>query len=268
MKDFKKSHDIAGQSNKIVQKSHKHDANLQKNSSLYFQIGLILCLLGTYALFEMKFENKAPKQDFVIVDFDDNPYFIPTIIVEPNVPPKADPIKRPKEKRLINDPKIVDNDTPDVVETPNIVTDPPTTDKPMDPRKFKDPVDPGKDIKIETPFDLTGVEVVPVYPGCEKKTTNGERIKCMNEKITKLVQRKFDTDLASELGLSGTQRINVQFKIDKNGNVTEILTRAPHPSLEKEAARVTNKIPQMEPGLQREQPVSVLYNLPIVFKVN
>ncbi|WP_052466978.1 energy transducer TonB [Psychroserpens damuponensis] len=267
MKDFKKSHDIAGQSNKNVQKSHKHDANLQKNSSLYFQIGLILCLLGTYALFEMKFENKVFKQDLVIVDPDDSPYFTPTIIVEPNVPPKADPIKKPKEKQLIDDPIIVDNDTPDV-ETPNIITDPPTTDKPINPNTFEDPVDPSKNEKIEAPFNLNGVEVVPVYPGCEKKTTNGERIKCMNEKITKLVQRKFDTDLAGELGLSGTQRINVQFKIDKNGNVSEILTRAPHPSLEKEAERVTNKIPQMEPGLQREQPVSVLYNLPIVFKVN
>ena len=57
MKDFKKSHDIAGQSNVKVQKSQKHDANLQKNSSLYFQIGLILCLLGTYAMFEMQCES-------------------------------------------------------------------------------------------------------------------------------------------------------------------------------------------------------------------
>nr|WP_321230629.1 energy transducer TonB [uncultured Psychroserpens sp.] len=266
MKDFNKSHDIAGQSNTNVQKSHKHDANLQKNSSLYFQIGLILCLLGTYALFEMKFETKDFKQDIVYVDPDESPYFMPTVIVEPNIPPKVEPIERPKERRLIDDPIIVDDNTPDVVETPNIVTDPPTTDKPLDPSKVKDPIK--VDIPIEAPFNMKDVEIVPVYPGCEKMTSNSERIKCMNEKITKLVQRKFDTDLAGELGLSGTQRINVQFKIDKSGNVTEILTRAPHPSLEKEAERVTNKIPKMEPGLQRKQPVSVIYNLPIVFKVN
>jgi len=42
MKDLNKSHSIAGQGNKNVQKSQKHDANLQKNSTLYFQIGLIL----------------------------------------------------------------------------------------------------------------------------------------------------------------------------------------------------------------------------------
>ncbi|MFK7781258.1 MAG: hypothetical protein AB8B90_02805, partial [Psychroserpens sp.] len=62
MKNLKNPHSIAGQSNAKVQKSQKHDANLQKNSMLYFQIGLILCLLGTYALFEMKFE----KREFVI----------------------------------------------------------------------------------------------------------------------------------------------------------------------------------------------------------
>ena len=90
----------------------------------------------------------------------------------------------------------------------------------------------------------------------------------MSEKIGRLVQKKFNTGLASEHGLSGLQRINVQFKIDANGNITEILTRAPHPSLEKEAERVTSKIPQMKPGLQRAKPVSVVYNLPIVFKVN
>nr|WP_321243645.1 energy transducer TonB [uncultured Psychroserpens sp.] len=266
MKDFKKSHDIAGQSNTKVQKSHKHDANLQKNSSLYFQIGLILCLLGTYAMFEMQFETKKTTVGEVVYDPDDTFFFNPIIIVEPDAP-KAEVFKKPKKKLVFKDPIIVDNETP-IDETPDIVTDPPSTDKPLDPSKVEDPIAPPVDPPVDTIFNMNGVEIVPVYPGCEKMTTNIERIKCMNEKITKLVQRKFDTDLAGELGLSGKQRINVQFKIDQNGNVTEILARAPHPSLEKEAKRVTNKIPQMEPGLQRKVPVSVIYNLPIVFKVN
>ena len=58
MKNSKNPHNIAGQSNGLVPKSRKHDANLQKNTTLYFQIGLILCLLGTYGLFEMRFETK------------------------------------------------------------------------------------------------------------------------------------------------------------------------------------------------------------------
>lgn len=263
MKDFNKSHDIAGQSNINVQKSHKHDANLQKNSSLYFQIGLILCLLGTYALFEMKFETKNFKVALLEpLNTDDYTVDVPPFVVEPDAP-KQQPVKKVRQQVITSTIKIVD----DLDKTPpaDIVTTPVVVSKPLNPNTIEKNEKP---VEIPEVFDLRGVEIVPVYPGCEKMTSNSERIKCMNEKITKLVQRKFDTDLAGELGLSGTQRINVQFKIDKSGNVTEILTRAPHPSLEKEAERVTNKIPKMEPGLQRKQPVSVIYNLPIVFKVN
>ena len=42
MKNLKKDLNNAGQSTTEGKKSQKHDANLQKNSTLYFQIGLIL----------------------------------------------------------------------------------------------------------------------------------------------------------------------------------------------------------------------------------
>ena len=82
-----------------------------------------------------------------------------------------------------------------------------------------------------------------------------------------LIQKKFNTELAHDLGLSGTQKIYVAFKIDKNGMVTDVRARAPHNQLEKEALRLTTKIPKMTPGKQRNIPVDVLYNLPIVFQV-
>jgi protein TonB len=89
----------------------------------------------------------------------------------------------------------------------------------------------------------------------------------MSEKITKLVQTKFDVELASELGLSGKQTIQTQFKIDKTGRVIDIKTRGTHPELEKEAQRVINNIPEMIPGKQRDKNVGVIYSLPIVFQV-
>nr|WP_321234379.1 energy transducer TonB [uncultured Psychroserpens sp.] len=262
MKDFKKSHNIAGQSNE-VQKSHKHDVNLQKNSSLYFQIGLILCLLGTYAMFEMKFEDKVfePKE-YTTLAPDDNTYQMVNVIVEDDAP-KQEPVKKQKKKIITDKIKVVENNVP--TEIMDLITKPASTSEILNPNTFEKIEEP---VIIEKPLDLTKVEIVPIYPGCERKKTNKDRIKCMNEKIGKLVQRRFDTDLASKLGLSGKQRITVQFKINQKGEITDIKTRAPHPRLEKEAERVTNKIPQMKPGLQREKPVSVLYNLPIVFNVN
>ncbi|MDB9874127.1 energy transducer TonB, partial [Flavobacteriaceae bacterium] len=103
-------------------------------------------------------------------------------------------------------------------------------------------------------------------PGCEKGS-NAKKRKCMSDKITKFVQKKFNTDLAGDLGLTGKQRISVIFKIDKNGNVSGVRSRAPHPRLEKEAARVVGLLPKMKPGRQRGKAVVVSYTLPITFLV-
>ena len=59
----------------------------------------------------------------------------------------------------------------------------------------------------------------------------------------------------------------IQFKIEKTGEVTLVNTRAPHKALEKEAAKLSAKIPNMKPGIQNHKPVSVLYTLPILFDV-
>ena len=115
---------------------------------------------------------------------------------------------------------------------------------------------------VEVSFST--VENVPIFPGCDKGN-NAERRKCMSQKITKFVQRKFNTDLAGDLGLSGRQRISVIFKIDKTGDVVGVRARAPHPNLKKEAIRVVNMIPKMKPGMQLGKAVIVPYSLPIIF---
>ncbi len=117
---------------------------------------------------------------------------------------------------------------------------------------------------VEVPFAV--IENVPVFPGCERGN-NEEKRKCMSEKIANFVQRKFNTDLAGDLGLTGRQRINAIFKIDKSGNVVSVRARAPHPRLEKEAQRVINLLPKMQPGKHRGKAVIVPYSLPIIFQV-
>ena len=89
----------------------------------------------------------------------------------------------------------------------------------------------------------------------------------MSEKISKLILRKFDTSIASDYGLTGRQRINVIFEIDKTGQVTNIESRAPHPKLDEEAKRVISKIPQMTPGRQHDKNVGVIYTQPIIFQI-
>lgn len=241
----------------------KKDVNLQSNSALYFQIGLILCLLASYGLFEMKFETHLPK---VTVDrpLDDDPWNITTIIVEPE-PVKPRPIEK-KVAMLTDKPPIVKPNDYNVIEPvevimPEIVT--PQITSAVNITKSKPTPQP----EIPSTLNIRDVEKVPIFPGCEAASNNAERLACMSDKLIKLIQRKFNTDLAHELGLSGIQKIQVQFKIDDTGHVTDIQTRSPYAQLEEEAQRVMTKIPVMTPGMQRNTPVSVLYYLPIAFKV-
>ena len=118
----------------------------------------------------------------------------------------------------------------------------------------------------DVPFAV--IEQVPVFPGCENLSSNDEQKKCMSDKIQEFVNKNFNTGLGKELNLKGMNRIIVQFKIDKQGDIVEVRSRAPHPDLEVEAERVINSLPSMKPGKQGGVEVGVMYSLPIVFEVN
>ena len=118
---------------------------------------------------------------------------------------------------------------------------------------------------VDVPF--AAIDKVPTFPGCEEMG-NEEAKKCMSKNIMQLVVDNFNSKVGDNTGLTGKQRIFVQFKIDKNGEVTNVKARAPHPDLEAEALRVVNKIPQMQPGEHRGKKVGVLYSLPILFTLD
>lgn len=244
-------------------KSQKHDANLQTNSTLYFQIGLILCLLGTYALFEMQFVD----QKILIDTYETNDLATIDIVEKFRVERDIIPEKKEQQvRRKVLTNKIVE--VPDdliLIDPANIVvTDvTPLIDKPI----TIDDIDVIVEPKDPVFVDFVKIEKAPIYPGCEKYIASKERKKCMSEKISRLVNRKFNTDIAAEHGLSGIQRVHTQFTIDKYGNVVDIKARAPHSALEKEAQRIIDKIPHMKPGYQRDAAVGVIYTLPISFQV-
>jgi len=111
------------------------------------------------------------------------------------------------------------------------------------------------------------IEDVPIFPGCEKEKDNPAKKKCMSSKISKFVNKRFNTNVVEGLGISGRQTIRVLFKIDKNGNIIDVRVIATYPRLEKEAARVINLLPKMKPGKQRGKAVTVSYTLPIIFQI-
>ena len=229
------------------------NADVSKNASLYFAVGLALMLFLTYSALNHKTYDKSSinigKLD-LDAELDEE---IPLIDQLTPPPPPPPPPAAPEVIEIVEDEEEIEEtviestetDQEEEIEVEEIEVE----------EIYED---------VEVPFSV--IENVPEYPGCEKGS-NAEKRKCMSAKIAKFVQRKFNTDLAGDLGLSGRQRISVIFKIDKKGNVTGVRSRAPHPRLEKEAARVINMLPKMKPGRQRGKAVVVPYSLPITFQV-
>lgn len=229
-------------------------ANVGRNSSLFFAIGLALMLfLADYGINYKTYD----KSDIDIGQLDVEEELDEEIPLTQQIqtpPPPPPPPAAPEVIEIVEDE----------VEVEETVIESTEVDQETEIVEVEEIEVEAVDEDIEVPFAV--IENVPVFPGCESGS-NAKKKKCMSDKITKFVQRKFNTDLAGDLGLTGRQRINVVFKIDKSGKITGIRSRAPHPALEKEAARVINQLPKMKPGRQRGKPVTVPYSLPIIFQV-
>ena len=227
-------------------------ADIGKNSSLYFAVGLALMMFLSYGTINYKvYDKDALGIDRVNMDALDEEEVPITEQIKPPPPPPPPP-PAPEVIEIVEDEEEVEETIIESTES----------DEELEIEEIE--IEEVEE-DIEVPFAI--IENVPVFPGCERGDNEKKR-KCMSDKINKLVQRRFNTDLATDLGLSGRQRITVVFDIDKSGNVTGIRARAPHPRLEKEAERVVGLIPKMLPGKQRGKAVIVKYSLPIVFQVN
>ena len=227
-------------------------ADLNKDSNLYFVIGLTLVLGVTWGAIEYKTYEKV--FDLAALDMlEDDDEDIPITEQLKTPPPPPPPPPAPEVIEVVEDEEEVEET---IIESTETDQEEEIDIEDLDVEEVEE--------DVEVPFAV--IENVPVFPGCERGN-NAKKRKCMSEKIAKFVQRKFNTELAGDLGLSGRQRISVIFKIDKSGNVTGVRARAPHPRLEKEAQRVINLLPKMQPGKQRGKAVIVPYSLPIIFQV-
>ncbi len=230
-------------------------ADLNRKWVLFLQIGLIIVLFLTLQAIEWETpggEKEAASEvntNFIIEE-------TPPITV---MPEKTPPPKPPKVITNKIDP--IDDDEP--VKEDNIAP----TDMDFGDIKEVEEIDEPEAPEEDITYDFVAVEDVPLFPGCESLVNNDERKSCMSMKINNFVVKEFDTGLGEELGLSGTNTVYIQFTVNKQGEVSDIKTRAPHPALEKEARRVIGKLPKMTPGKQRGEPVPVRYNIPIRFRV-
>jgi len=228
-------------------------ADLRKKSNLFLSFGLILALLASLLLIEWKTYDKEEiaSQQVYLNALEDEEIPITKLA---NTPPPKPPVIPDVIDVIENDPELKE----DEIESTEI-----SLEDIVEPEEI---VEPKTDEEAETvPFIL--IEDVPIFPGCEGLNDNAARKTCMSEKITAYVNKNFNKELGSELGLSGINRITILFQINTKGEIVNIQARAPHAKLEEEAVRVIKSLPKMQPGKQRGKPVNVNYALPIIFQV-
>ena len=225
-------------------------ADLTKNSSLYFAIGLASVLLFSWVAIEWKtYEKSAFDYEALNVDDEDDEE-VPITEQIKTPPPPPPPPPAPEIIEIVEDEEDVEEtviestetDQEEIVEVVDVVDD------------FED---------VDVPFAV--IEDVPLFPGCEK-VAKSERRKCFQEQINKHIRKNFRyPEIAQEMGIQG--RVYVNFIISKDGSITNIRMRGPDKNLEKEAKRIISKLPKMTPGKQRCRPVRVPFSIPISFRL-
>lgn len=234
---------------------------LEKFSSIFTQLGLVLVLFIVYVTLELQLEQKQPtfmpenEFQFVFVAPDQE-------IIYQKEEKKVQINKTNQVQKLIPD-EIKKSDNKAIETIIDIAIEKPTIVDPNDIIEVKIPED---NPIIETvPF--INIENAPVFKGCEGLSKQENKV-CFDKKMKEFVQRNFNTEIATDIGLrSGIHRIQTQFVIDNQGNIVDVQIRAPHIKLKNETNRMILKLPKFTPGKQRDKPVKVKYTLPITFRV-
>ncbi len=230
-------------------------ANLEKHNKQFMLLGLALALIVIYIGIEWKsFDRSIADLGLANTELEDE-IDIPITERIQEVKPPPPPPPAPEKIEIVEDEEDIEETVLESTETDE--------SEAVEVEEIEEIVE-DEEVLDDVPFAI--IENVPVYPGC--KGTNAEKKKCMVDKIRKHVNKKYNTGLAGDLGLSpGKKRVYVQFKIDKTGNIVNVRARGPHKRLEKEAIRVVELLPSMTPGKQRGRPVGVKYTLPITLVV-
>tara|TARA_B100000900_G_scaffold414737_1_gene442267 strand:- start:74 stop:775 length:702 start_codon:yes stop_codon:yes gene_type:complete len=223
--------------------------DLNKNSSLYFAIGLALVLFIIWRGIEWKSYDKSAYlyESLNVVDDDDEEIPITEQIKTPPPPP---PPPAPEVIEVVEDEEEIEETVIESTETDQEEI----VEVEVLEEEFED---------VDVPFAI--IEDVPIYPGCEN-VPKSKRRDCFQEQINKHIRKNFRyPEIAQEMGIQG--RVFVSFIISKDGTISNIRKRGPDKNLEREAERIISKLPKMTPGKQRGRAVRVPFSIPITFRL-
>jgi protein TonB len=221
-------------------KNPKKDLNRQR--TLFLQIGLVFALAVIFLAFEWKTYEKSESTlaSSGPVQIDEEMVQI-TQQEQPPAPPKA-----PEVTTIL---EIVDDDV--VVEDEINVDIEARADQAV---QAYVPVMTEEEPAPVAEEIFTFVEEYPEFPGGDK---------ALREYILNNIKYP---EVARTSGITGT--VYVQFVVEKDGSISDVkVVRGIGGGCDEEAVRVVKSMPRWKPGKQRGQPVRVYFTLPIEFKL-
>ena len=124
-----------------------------------------------------------------------------------------------------------------------------------------------KEIDKSQIIDFKDAENPPLASDCKEKWDIEKRKKCTSKYISMHVARKFNTDLAADVGLTGKVKIMIEFVIDTNGKPINITATGGPEIMNKNAIEVIGLLPNLKPGTKDGKPINVSYKMPLMFQV-
>lgn len=216
------------------------EVDVNKKSSMYFMIGLVISLSVLLLSFEWKtFQSHLTELGKLVLDAEEDE-MIP--ITQQELPPPPPP---PPQTTII---EIVEDDE-EIEEELEI------EDSETDEDEVFEIVEMEEEAEAAEEEIFTIVETNPSFPGGTSK---------MYKYLSKNIKYP---SIAKENNIKG--RVYVSFVVEKDGSITDVtILRGIGGGCDEEALRVVKSMPTWSPGKQRGKPVRVRFNIPIVFKLS
>jgi periplasmic protein TonB len=213
--------------------------NLDNKKTLFFQIGLVITLIGVFYAFQWKLHER------VIPDIGQGRMLQHDIeIIDIVIPERPKPEPIPELTELITTKEEIPDDIDVILDVDNV-------------RNVSIPLPEIIPMPEEKPLDepiIAVPEYMPEFPGGAEALFRYFR------------QNLRYPDQERHLGIGGT--VFVGFVVEKDGSITHVhVSRGVSPGLNEEAMRVVRNMPNWIPGRMGINPVRVSYTVPITFRL-
>jgi protein TonB len=221
-------------------------ADLQKKNLMFLEIGLIAALALCLLAFEWSSSDKVETMDLTaqaqtieeeeIINTQEQQEIPPEM---PKIPVLSDIIDIVDDDIQVNDDLFIDTE-----DNANLGVE-------------------IMDYHTEVVEEVVEEEAIPFALVEEKPKFQGGDANTFSAWVNKNLQYP---EIAKENGVQG--RVTLQFTVNTDGSVSDVkVLRGVDSSLDKEAVRIVSMSPKWTPGKQRERPVKVVYNFPVVFQL-